>query len=271
MKLSFCMMGFGYTQETAERCIALCGRLGYDGIELWKQYLDHADLNWVRRACDAAGLEIVQVCPYFDFTGSPETYEATLREAERFVGYARTLGARWIRTYTGRVGSAEAGAEQWARCVEGLRIICDLGAPFGIEFPLETHQLIHNPACLTDTSASTLRLLDLVDRPNLRVAIQTPLKGEAPELTADLLGPHVVQVQAHNWIGATATTWGTLTYLDAGDLDFASYLRILRSKGFDGVISIDHPTHSGQHPWEEAAAHEIGYLRRLIAGESSVL
>src|SRR5437764_10850946 len=89
MQVSFCMMGFGYTQEIAERCIALVGRhgLGYDGIELWKQYLDHADLAWVRRSCEANGLAIVQVCPYFDFTTSQQTYEDTLREAERFVEY----------------------------------------------------------------------------------------------------------------------------------------------------------------------------------------
>ena len=264
MKISFCMMGFGFSQELAERCISLCGQLGYDGIEFWKQYLDQADLGWVKKACSAAGLEIVQVCPYFDFTTSPETYNATLREAERFVEYARTLGAKWIRTYTGRTGSVEATDEQWRRTVDGLQRVCDLGSPFGIEFPLETHQVIHQPACLTDTSASTLRLLELVDRPNLRVAIQTPLKGETSEYTAEQLGPHVVQIQAHNWLGATAATWGTLTYLEAGHLDFAGYLRILRTKGFDGVISIDHPGHSGQHQWDEVAAHEIRYLRKLI-------
>jgi sugar phosphate isomerase/epimerase len=256
------MMGFGYTQEVAEECVDLVGKLGYDGIEFWKQYLDHADLDWVRRASEAAGLTIVQICPYFDFTGGPETYEASLREAERFVDYARKLGAGWIRTYTGRIGSAEATDEQWERTVRGLRIVCEMGAPFGIEFPLETHQLIHNPACLTDTSASTLRLLELVDRPNLRVAIQTPLKGETPDETAAALGTRAVQVQAHNWIGATASSWGRLTYLDSGDHDFARFLRILRREGFDGVISIDHPNHD---PWQETARHEIQYLRRLIS------
>jgi sugar phosphate isomerase/epimerase len=103
-----------------------------------------------------------------------------------------------------------------------------------------------------------------VGRPNLRVALQTPLKGETSEYSAEHLGPKVVQIHSHNWIGATATSWGTLTYLDAGDLDFANFLRILRSRGFDGVISIDHPAHSGQHNWEEVAAHEIKYLRGLL-------
>ena len=41
------------------------------------------------------------------------------------------------------------------------------------------------------------------------------------------LGAELVQVEAHNWVGATAESWGKLTFLDSGDLDFASYLRRL--------------------------------------------
>jgi sugar phosphate isomerase/epimerase len=264
MKASFAMLGCGYSQEAAERGISLVGRLGYDGIEFWKQYLDHADLDWVRAACEARGLTIVQICPYFDFTTSQRTYEETLREAERFVRYARALGALHVRAFTGRTGSADATDEQWERAVRGLRLVCDMGAPFGVGFLLETHQVIHSPACLADTSAATLRLLDLVDRPNLRVSIQTPLVGETPEYTAEQLGSVVADVQGNNWIGATATTWGKLTYLDAGDLDFAEYVRILTRQGFDGYISVDHPNHD---PWEQTAEREIRYLRRLMAGE----
>lgn len=258
------MMGFGWTREVAERAIAVAGDLGYDGIEFWKQFLDTADLDWVRDACAARGLQIVQVCPYFDFSTSETTYEATLREAERFVAYARRLGALFVRTYTLNVGSAQATEEQWERTVRGLRLVCDLGAPHGIVFPLETHQTIHNGPCIADTSASTLRLLELVDRPNLKVALQTPLVGETPEESARQLGRHCVQVQAHNWIGATEETWGQLTYLDSGEHDFAAFMRVMVEQGFDGWISIDHPNH---HPWEVTAAHEIAYLRRLIAGE----
>ena len=43
---------------------------------------------------------------------------------------------------------AEATDEQWERCVAGLKLVCEMGAPYGIEFPLETHQVIHQPAIL---------------------------------------------------------------------------------------------------------------------------
>ncbi len=262
MQISLAMMGFGWTQDVAERCIEVAGSLGYDGIDLWKQYLDTADLGWVRDACAAQELQIVQLCPYFDFTTSEATAADSLREAATFVGYAETLGAPYVRAYTGVTPSAEADDAMWARCVKGLQEACDMAAASGVKLLLETHQVIHSGPCLSDTSPTTIRLLELVDRPNLRVAIQTPLVGETPEDSARQLGRYVDQVQAHNWIGATETTWGQLTFLDAGDLDFRRYLRILRQQGFDGWISIEHAHH---HPWEQTAAHEIAYLRKLLA------
>ena len=51
---------------------------------------------------------------------------------------------------------------------------------------------------------------------------------------------------------------------DVGDVDFAAFVRILKEKGFDGYISIEHGSH---HPPYETAAHEIRYLKRLIAGK----
>ena len=128
MQVSLAMMGFGWTQDVAERCIEVAGSLGYDGIDLWKQYLDTADLGWVRDACAAQNLQIVQLCPYFDFTTSETTAADSLREAATFVGYAETLGAPYVRAYTGVTPSAEADDAMWARCVKGLQEACDMAA-----------------------------------------------------------------------------------------------------------------------------------------------
>lgn len=255
------MMGFGYSRDVAEHCIRLASELGYDGIEFWKQYLDHADLQWTREECKRRGLEILQVCPYFDFTTSSASSVETLNEADRFIHYAREVGAKYIRTYTGRTPSRDASDAQWDRAVTGIQTVAERAALEGVSLMLETHQVIHGGACLVDTSPNTLRMLNLIDRPNVDLALQLPLVGEAPEFTAIQLGGKAVQVQAHNWIGATEESWGELTFLDSGEHDFAAFMRVMKSQGFDGWVSIEHANH---HPWEETAAHEANYLRRLM-------
>jgi sugar phosphate isomerase/epimerase len=170
------------------------------------------------------------------------------------------LRSLYIRTYTGNVGSADATSEQWEACVEGLRRVCEMGRPHGIVFPLETHQVIHSGPNLTDTSATTLRLLEEVGMDNLTVNLQTPLLEETVFETAERLGRHTIMLHAHNWIGA----WPRLTFLDEGDVDFTAFMRVLKGQGFDGYISIEHGSH---HPPYETAEHEIKYLKRLIAGE----
>ena len=259
MKASFCTNAFGNTQQAIEQAIPKLAQMGYDGLEFWEQYLPNADLKWLKEIMDAHRLEIVQICPYFDFTTSSETWEQSIRDAERYIEYAIQLGGTFIRTYTGNVGSADATADQWDACVKGLQRICEMGMRHGIVFPLETHQVIHSGPNLTDTSPTTLKLLADVGMENLKVNIQTPLLGESVFDTAAELGPYVVHVHAHNWIGS----WPNLTFLDAGDEDFTEFARVLKDKGFDRYISIEHGSH---HPPYETAAHEIQYLKQLISG-----
>ncbi len=257
MKTTFCTNAFGNTQADQEKAIPYLGRLGYDGVELWEQYLVAADLPWVRDITSAHHLEIVQICPYFDFTTSKNSWARSIDDAATFIEYAVELNCGFIRTYTGNVGSADATKQQWVDCVEGLQTICDMGAVHSITFPLETHQVRHHGPNLTDTSPSTLRLLKDVGMENLTVNLQTPLIGETVMETVEQLGDRVNHLHAHNWIG----DWPNLTFLDAGDIDFRAFLAGLCEKGFDGYISIEHGNH---HPVEETAKHEIHYLRGLI-------
>ena len=222
MKASFCTYVLGNTQEEMTHAIPRLASMGYDGLEFWEQYLSTADLGWLKETMD-------EHAPY-------------------------------IRTYTGSVGSDDATPEQWESCIRGLREICRLGEPHGIVFPLETHQVIHNGPNLTDRSATTLRLLDEVGMPNLKVNLQTPLLDEPVKYPAEQLGDQIVHLHAHNWTGS----WRNLTFLDSGDEDFAGFMWALKRKGLDGYISIEHGNH---HPPYEVAKHEAKYLKRLISGE----
>ena len=121
MKAAFCTKWIADTQEEMEKAIPALAEMGYDGLEFWEQYLSGADLSWLKETMDSESLEIVQICPYFDFTTSSETWDQSLSNAERFIGYSLELGRPFVRTYTGNTGSADATKAQWDACVKGLR------------------------------------------------------------------------------------------------------------------------------------------------------
>ena len=102
--------------------------IGYEGTELWQQLLDTVDIDEAREVMEVTGLEVVQICPYFNFTGTEEDWKDSLETARRFVGYSVRLGKPFIRVFTGQVGSENATAEQWDACVRGLREACDMAA-----------------------------------------------------------------------------------------------------------------------------------------------
>lgn len=262
VKAAFCTNAFGNSQDVMAEALPRLAQMGYGGLEFWEQYLAQANLAWLRDIMAAHRMEIVQICPYFDFTAGQAKWDESLKTAERYIDYALQLGRPMIRTYTGNVGSAEATPAQWEACVRGLQCCCRMGKPHGIVFALETHQVIHTGPNLTDTSASTLRLLADTGQENLKVNLQTPLVDEPVAYSAEKLGEHVVHVHAHNWVGGWPAAGGRFTFLDSGDEDFGEFVRVLRSRGFDGYISVEHGTH---HPPYETALHEIEYLKRLLS------
>jgi 3-dehydroshikimate dehydratase len=260
MKSSFCTNVF--PNDRIDDALDVLRSIGYDAVEFWHPYLVETDLNALKRRLADLGLEVSQICPYFDFTESRRDFLASCDVARRYVEYASILDCRLVRVFTGHVASADATEEQYRQAVEGLRIVCDLGRESVPFFALETH-----PGSLMDTSRATLRLLADVDRPNLKVNLQIPLgSGDSCEdvfESARLLGRHTTHIHAHNWVGDPSR----LTFLGEGDYDFRKFIRILNEEGFDGNISIEHGSHHGSKDPYLVARHEIEYLKREILAE----
>ena len=255
MKLSFCTNVYPL-EKIPEACLML-KELGYDGVELWHQYVVSKPVEQVKAETVGIGLEITQLCPYFNVTGTTEQLEESYAIARGYIGYAKELDCKLIRVFTGGVSAADATEEQFRQGVLGLRTICDM-APH-LTFVLEMHH-----GSLMETVEGTLKLLDAVGRDNLRLNLQVPL----PDATKDVyqcaaeLGKYTVHLHAHNWIGDPAAH--NFVCLGEGCYDFPRFLSILREHGFDGAVSIEHANHlKGDNP-DEVAAKEAVYLKNLF-------
>ena len=253
MKIGFCTNVFA--DDALFSAMKSLREMGYDGVELWDNTLRNTDLLRLRDFLFDIGLEALQVCPYFNMTGTREELAHTMDIARDYLSIAETLGCGLIRTFTGTMSSDSAAPPVYEQAVKALRKICASGRERGISFALETHE-----GSLMDTGPATLRLLRDVDAENLKVNLQVPLDGGREDVfqSASLLGMHTVHIHAHNWIGSSPN----FTLLSEGDLDFERFLLVLQGQGFDGTVSIEHGNHSGLLPLE-IAQREIMYLKQL--------
>jgi len=258
-------LGFCYSWDTSdpEPHFARLRALGYDGVELDDATFKAFSARKWATALTNSGLECAQLCPGFDFVHGQVAWDASLQKAEEYVNCAQELGKPLIRVLTcspessAAVGPREATPAQWEAAITGIQRICDMGAGADICFALECHN-----GTLMEDSASALRLLHGVDRPNLGVNLHLPLgRGAEPvEESLRRLGAHTVHVHAHNY---TSLVDGERVPLGDGALDYEAILSALVADGFNGYVSIEKPNHGGTWDAWVVASHEAVYLLAL--------
>ena len=111
----------------------------------------------------ATGLDVAAYGSYY-WAGhdDPSSFDAVAATAAR-------LGAPTIRIWAGKVGSAEADAEERARVATAVRAAASQAAAAGMTVSLEFHA-----DTLTDTAESAVALLDAVDHPSALTYWQPP-------------------------------------------------------------------------------------------------
>lgn len=131
-------------------------------------HVPHGDLaaaRAVRRMSEDHGLAISAYGSYF----RSETPSALNPSAIAVLDTAAELGAPVVRVWAGARGSREASAGDRAAVAEELALCCDGAAERNLIVATEFHG-----GALTDDADSCLRLLDEVNRANLRTFWQPP-------------------------------------------------------------------------------------------------
>lgn len=234
---------------------------GFDGVELWPNFLQQwGALRWAS-ALQESGMKCLQLCPYFNFVHGLAEIERSREILAEFLAAAAILDCSKLRVFTGPpwgegvVGAREASEEQWQSAISTLQQFCDQAPE--MEFCLECHE-----GSLMEDAPSTLRLLYGVQRANLTVNMQLPLRDETWETSARLLAPYTTHIHIHNWEKGLGS--GDLTFLAAGAFDWVPVLRCLQNSGRSLCLSVEHSEHGGRHdPWETARV-DGPFIRDLL-------
>ncbi|THA78039.1 sugar phosphate isomerase/epimerase [Streptomyces sp. A0642] len=201
----------------------------------------------VREASDRYGLACCSYGSYF---------RATPGELAGFPAVARAatlLGAERVRVWAGATGSGYTLPEQRHATVRCLREAARIAADHGLGLATEFHG-----GTLTDSVASTVRLLDEVDADHVRTYWQPPLDTPDEEALAGLaeLGDRVAAVHAFSW-------WPGNTRLPLADREdlWTAALGMLDGRGVEALLEFV----PGDDP--EVLTREAATLRRA-AGQS---
>ncbi|EJV87914.1 sugar phosphate isomerase/epimerase family protein [Bacillus mycoides] len=169
MKYSLCTISFRHQLISFTDIVQFAYENGFEGIELWgthAQNLYMQERETTEREIDYLkdkNLEVTMISDYLDISLLAD-FQKTMEKCEQLVTRANWFNTNKIRTFAGQKGSEDFSEQERKEYVERIRMICDLFAPHNMYILLETH-----PNTLTDTLPSTLKLLEEVNHPYLKI------------------------------------------------------------------------------------------------------
>ncbi|PGM86883.1 sugar phosphate isomerase/epimerase family protein [Bacillus cereus] len=169
MKYSLCTISFRHQLISFTDIVQFAYENGFEGIELWgthAQNLYMQERETTEREIDYLkdkNLEVTMISDYLDISLSAD-FQKTMEKCEQLVTLANWFNTNKIRTFAGQKGSEDFSEQERKEYVKRIRMICDLFAQYNMYILLETH-----PNTLTDTLPSTLKLLEEVNHPYLKI------------------------------------------------------------------------------------------------------
>jgi sugar phosphate isomerase/epimerase len=201
------------------KIVELVCQAGLQAIE-WggDVHVPHGDIQRAKdvlRMTREAGLQVSSYGSYYKVgcgTGDAP-FEKVLETAE-------ALQVPTIRVWAGDLGSDLADADWWRKVIEDSRRIAALSAGSGINIAFEYHE-----ETLTDSSVSACRLLNEIDRSNVRGYWQPPVGLSLEERLNGLreLAPWLSNLHVYNPSG------GQPGPLADGVAEWSKYMEIVRN------------------------------------------
>jgi 3-dehydroshikimate dehydratase len=163
MNISLCTITFRHQLISISEIANFARGNGFDGIELWGAHARNLASQLDKDAEWLAGYDLFvpMISDYLPLDGDRQ---ALRRKTIELSGLARRWRAKKIRTFAGGRASTMVSDDERRRLSGELREVAATLADFGIDLLVETH-----PDTLADNAASTIRLIEEVDHPSLKI------------------------------------------------------------------------------------------------------
>ncbi|MFO7726253.1 MAG: sugar phosphate isomerase/epimerase family protein [Oceanipulchritudo sp.] len=253
------LLSVTFREKAPESIISLVSNAGLQSIE-WggDKHLpagDTAAAERLGRQTREAGLDVSAYGSYYKFEDIDASSETEGPSPLAVLDSAEALGTGMVRIWPGSLGSAEA-PERWRRrLVERTQELAALAAERSLSLGFEFHN-----NSLTDTAASTARLLDEVNRPNVSTFWQTN-RGVSRESHLEglrFLRERVSHVHCHHLV---AHRQPPFELLEHGEEDWIPFLRLLPETGRPRFVSIEFVRDGS----EESFRRDAATLRRWLS------
>ena len=266
-KPRFALCTISHREKLLEYVLEVAKDLGFESVELWgrephiSEKFDENRVQAARRMIEERGLHLCCLGSYVVF-GPVRTRAEELAELDDTLYTARCLRAPIVRVWASDIGAAKATKKQWDQTVGQVQEACDRAARLNLVLAAEMHD-----DTLADSADSSLRLLELVDRPNFKLNFEVAHR-EVEEKPVDRLErvlEHVVHVHLRNFAthageNGDRPQWAPIS---EGLIDYMPLLDLLVSSKYDGCYALEFACREGTGKRESLAA-DLTYLKSLF-------
>lgn len=225
----------------------LAAEIGAEGVEFYglpKHLPPTANVRTVRRiAAKAKRLELVVTLldtylGQFSQNGDAHA-EEQLKRFDQYLKMAEVLDCGWVRLWPGEpLHPSDARADHFLRAAHYIARACTQAADQGRGVVLETHPGIGA------TTESMLRLIELVDRPNLRVTYDPCNQLSSFDPAYGVAGfrrllPHLVNIHVKNGDPRFSGEDFHNLLLGEGAIDWTEIFQAVQRSDYDGWIAIE--------------------------------
>ena len=212
---------------------------GLQGVDIFPRYLDKAGttVDAAVETIQDLGLEVAVYCVPTDLVSAdPAVREESLDRVRVYANKAVELGVGHMFSHGGQHNNS--GEDALARYIDGLQKACDICAERDLLFSIE------NAGSLCHTADELVRCIEGVDRPNMRVTLDTAnfiIARDDPHEASRRLAAKTVHVHLKNLVDDPTREGMPFRYCPPrdGKVDYPRVIEMLKAADYDGYVSFE--------------------------------